>query len=169
MNKRMRQYVGILAAIIMYYIVHEGAHLLYALSIGVFKEIHFMGLGVQVDVYADQMTDLQMGIFCLVGAIATFLVGGIMILLRKKIGKLTSKVIRAVLYYCTIMLLFLDPIYLSVLCGFFGGGDMNGISMLLPEIVARIGFGMLLIVNGLVFWKVVLPEYQASFQVDASI
>ena len=32
-------------------------------------------------------------------------------------------------------------------------------ALLLPEWAARIGFGALLIVNGLVFWKLVLPVY----------
>ena len=31
MSKRTRQIVGIFAAIVAYYIIHEGAHLLYAL------------------------------------------------------------------------------------------------------------------------------------------
>lgn len=46
MSKRARQYIGILAAIAAYYLVHEGAHLIYALFIGVFQKINFMGLGV---------------------------------------------------------------------------------------------------------------------------
>ena len=37
------------------------------------------------------------------------------------------------------------------------------IALLLPEWAARIGFGALLIVNGLVFWKLVLPVYSRSF------
>lgn len=37
MSKRARQYIGILAAVIAYYLVHEGAHLLYALFTGVFR------------------------------------------------------------------------------------------------------------------------------------
>ena len=57
MSKRTRQYIGILAALAAYYLVHEGAHLLYALITGVFRQINFMGLGVQIDVYADRMTD----------------------------------------------------------------------------------------------------------------
>ena len=63
MLKRTRQFLGIFIAIITYYLVHEGAHLLYALHIGVFKQINFMKLGVQVDVFAEQMTDTQLGIF----------------------------------------------------------------------------------------------------------
>lgn len=44
-----------------------------------------------------------------------------------------------------------------------GGGDMNGIVLLVPEWAARSGFGVLLLVNGLVFWKRVLPVYSRSF------
>ena len=53
MSKRARQYIGILAAVIAYYLVHEGAHLLYALFTGVFRQVNFMGLGVQVDVFVN--------------------------------------------------------------------------------------------------------------------
>ena len=69
MSKRVRQLVGIFAAMVAYYLIHEGAHLLYALFAGVFKQIRLMGLGVQIDVCAERMTDMQLGIFCLVGAL----------------------------------------------------------------------------------------------------
>ena len=71
MSKRTRQYIGILAAVIAYYLVHEGAHLLYALFTGVFRQVKFMGLGVQIDVFRERMTDTQLGVFCLAGALAT--------------------------------------------------------------------------------------------------
>ncbi len=163
MSKRTRQYIGILAAVIAYYLVHEGAHLLYALFTGVFRQVKFMGLGVQVDIFRERMTDTQLGIFCLVGAVATFCMAYLLTAFAKKIGTARSKLLRAVLYYITIALLLIDPLYLSILCGLFGGGDMNGIALLLPEWAARIGFGALLIVNGLMFWKRVLPVYSSSF------
>ena len=59
----------------------------------------------------------------------------------------------------------MPDIQLSVLCSLFGGGDMNGISLLLPELAARIGFGIVLVVNSFVFWKVVLPKYKLAFSV----
>ncbi len=164
MNKRARQYIGLLSAVLAYYIIHEGAHLVYALTAGVFKQINFMWLGMQVDVYHTTMTDMQMGILCLVGALATFVIGYALVLSSGQICKVRNKPFRAIMYYITIIMLLLDPLYLSVLCGFFGGGDMNGISLLVPEIAARIGFGVLLIVNGFVFWKAVLPKYTASFK-----
>ena len=163
MSKRTRQYIGILAAVIAYYLVHEGAHLLYALFTGVFRQVKFMGLGVQVDIFRERMPDTQLGIFCLVGAVATFCMAYLLTAFAKKIGTARSKLLRAVLYYITIALLLIDPLYLSILCGLFGGGDMNGIALLLPEWAARIGFGALLIVNGLMFWKRVLPVYSSSF------
>lgn len=163
MSKRMRQYIGILAALSAYYLVHEGAHLLYALLTGVFKQIRLMGLGVQIDVCAERMTDTQLGIFCLVGALATFCVGYLLAAFARSICHAKSKLLRAMLYYITIAFLLLDPLYLSVLCGFFGGGDMNGIALLCPERAVRCLFGALLLVNGLVFWKRILPVYRQSF------
>ncbi len=109
------------------------------------------------------MTDTQLGIFCLVGVASTFVAGYILVLIADVICKVKSALLRAILYYITIAFLLLDPLYLSVLCGFFGGGDMNGIALLLPEWAARVGFGVLLVVNGFVFCKKVLPTYKKSF------
>ena len=122
MSKRVRQLVGIFAAIVAYYLIHEGAHLLYAVCTGVFKQINFMGLGVQIDVYVKRMTDAQLGIFCLVGALATFCVGYLLAAIAKNICRAQSKLLRAMLYYITIAFLLLDPLYLSVLCGFLAAG-----------------------------------------------
>ena len=163
MTKRTRQYLGLLSAIFAYYLIHEGAHFLYALYTHSFKAIHFMGLGIQIDIYADRLTDTQLGIFCLLGAAASQTAAYLLVGLTDRICRSPSKVFKACCYYVTIALLLLDPVYLSVLCGFFGGGDMNGIAYLLPEASARIGFGILLILNGLLFWKAVLPRYTESF------
>lgn len=166
MNKRIRQYIGLFAAVFTYYFIHEGAHLVYALCIGTFKQVNFMGLGIQIDVYAEHMTSQQLGVFCIVGAIATTVVAYVLVLFTNKIKDISSKGIKASLYYITIAMLLLDPLYLSVLCRFFGGGDMNGISLLVSEVIARIGFGVLLVVNVLVFFKFVLPKYQLGFKAE---
>ena len=46
MNKKIRQYIGLAVAVLMYYLIHEGAHLAVALAQGVFKQINVMGMGV---------------------------------------------------------------------------------------------------------------------------
>ena len=167
MNKRARQYIGLLSAVIAYYMIHEGAHLLYALITGVFKQINFMGLGMQIDIYSEKMTHTQLGIFCILGSVATLLSAYILIALIGKIAKISSKVFKACAYYITIAMLLVDPLYLSVLCGFFGGGDMNGIKLVIPEVAARIIYGIILITNALVFVKIVLPKYKSTFLNEA--
>ena len=167
--KRVRQYIGILAAVAAHYSVHEGAHLLCAVFLGSFRQIRFMGIGMQVDVYAERMTDGEMALFCIAGAVATLFAGIVLAALAGKISHKKSTLLRAVMYYITVSLLLLDPLYLSILCGFFGGGDMNGIRLLCPEWIARSVFAGLLIVNAWVFWKRVLPVYRESFSNEAGI
>ena len=63
MKKRIRQYIGLLSSVLAYYAVHEGAHLIYALSTGVFRQINFMGIGMQIGIYEERMSDTGLGIF----------------------------------------------------------------------------------------------------------
>lgn len=163
MNKRVRQYVGVLSAVLAYYVIHEGAHLIYALSNGVFRQINFMGIGVQIGIYEERMSNTQLGIFCGVGVVATMIAAYVLTLTAPQVCRVSSKVFKACMYYITKAMLLLDPLYLSVLCGFFGGGDMNGIALLLPEWLARSFFGGLLVLNSILFWKVVLPKYKKAF------
>ena len=115
MSKRTRQYIGLMSAILAYYIIHEGAHLIYALITGTFKQINIMGLGMQIDIHAERMTDIQLGVFCLVGSVATFVTAYVLVLCANKIGENSSKIFKACMYYITIAMLLIDPIYLSVL------------------------------------------------------
>ena len=164
MSKRARQYIGLLSAVLAYYIIHEGAHFIYALLVGSFRKVNILSLGVQVDIYREQMTDTQLGIFCLVGSIATLIAGYVLVILADRIGYLSSKVCKAGMYYITIAMLLLDPLYLSLLCGFFGRGDMNGISLICPELIARSIYGGILVINIIIFIKVVLPKYKRAFE-----
>jgi len=164
MSRRIRQYIGIFAAIAAYYIIHEGAHLVAALHYGTFKGINFMGLGMQINVYADRMTDTQLGILCLAGAVSTLILGWLLVLLCKRICTAKSKVFKTVMWYVSLAILIIDPLYLSILCGFFGGGDMNGIKLLFPETTVRIVFAIIGIIHGIVIWKYLLPEYSKAFQ-----
>ena len=164
MRKRIRQYIGILAAVVAYYIVHEGAHLITVLYYDVFRKINFVGLGMQIDAYTERLTNTQLGIFCLVGAVSTLIFGWVLIALAKKICNTKSKVFKSIMWYVSLAILLIDPLYLSVLCSFFGGGDMNGIKLLFPEIAVRIVFAVIGIVHSFVIWKYLLPEYKKAFQ-----
>ncbi|MBQ2927459.1 MAG: hypothetical protein IJD98_02680 [Oscillospiraceae bacterium] len=164
MSKRFRQYFGILAAVISYYIIHEGAHLVAALYYGVFKGINFMGLGMQVDAYTERMADTQLGVFCLAGPVATLLFGWVLVLMCKRICAVKSEVFKTIMWYVSLAILLIDPLYLSVLCGFFGGGDMNGIKLLFPEIAVRTVSAVIGVIHCVVIWKFLLPSYTKSFR-----
>lgn len=164
MSKRTRQCIGILFAIVAYYITHEGAHFVMALMFHAFKKINFMWLGIQVDVYRDRLTDIQLGVFCIAGATATLIMGYLLVGLKDKICQIKSKLIKAILYYITIIMLILDPVYLCLLSGCFGGGDLNGILYLMPQAYVWTIFGLLLIFNIWLLIKKVTPTYTKAFQ-----
>lgn len=163
MDKRIRQYCALIISILVYYLIHEGAHFLVAVKYQCFDCIKFLGLGIQVDIYRDLITDKQLGVFCIAGGIATLIVAYVMVFLIAAICKYHSKLVKAASYYITTIMLVLDPLYLSILCCFFGGGDMNGIGLLIPEWLARVLWGLIFIVNGVVFLKRVRPNYIKSF------
>jgi hypothetical protein len=131
---------------------------------GVFRQVRFLGMGMQIDVFAESMTDIQLGLFCLSGPAATLLAGWLLVAMAKRICAQKSKIRKAVMWYLSLVFLLLDPLYLSVLCGFFGGGDMNGIQMLIPEGAARILFALIGIGHGVVIARYLLPEYSRAFQ-----
>lgn len=164
MTKKSRQYLSILVAMICYYIIHEGAHLLYALTHGVFKNINFMILGVQIDVFRDQLGDSQLGWFCLAGPIATLIAGYVLVLLRKKICAVKSPLFKACGWYTSMAMLMLDPLYLTVINRIVGGGDMNGIKLLIPENIVMTIAGVLLVVNLIVLMKIQYPVFTEAFR-----
>lgn len=163
-KRNARKWSTLIIAIVSYFLIHEGAHLIYAFCIGVFKQINIIGIGIQIDVYAERMTDTQMGIFCIVGAAATITVAYIILALTGKIIKSKSVYFRAIMYYIVFAFLLIDPLYLSVIYSFVGGGDMNGIMLLMPETAARILFGIIAVINIILFIKIALPKYNMAYK-----
>lgn len=164
MSANLRKWTGVFLTVVCYYLVHEGAHLITALCMGTFERVKLVFPGVQVAADIDAMSELQVAAFSIAGGLATFIVGYMLIFLTGRILQLKSKVAKAAFYYITLGMLLCDPIYLSVLCGFFGGGDMNGIVLFgVPELAARIVFGVIGVVNLRMFVKSVYPLYKADF------
>ncbi len=163
-SKRIRQYMGLFFALAAYYLIHEGAHMCYALFLGVFQKLRFLGLGVQVDVYHETMSSVQLGIFCLAGPGASLAAGFLLVFFSKTICRAKSRLFKAGMYYMTLTMLLLDPLYLSILYPLFGGGDMNGIRLLIPEAFARLIFGCLFLANVCLLRKKIIPQYQKAFK-----
>lgn len=160
----IRKWISLIIAVLIYYVIHEGSHLLVALSYGVFKKIKLSTLGVQIVINDANLSNFNLAIFCVVGFLSTFITSYILVLLINKIVKLKSKYLKTIFYYTTLILLLLDPLYLTILYNFVGGGDMNGILLFnISNTIIKLFFFIILILNLFVFIKVVLPKYKKSF------
>ncbi len=164
MLKSMKQWIGVFIAIICYYIVHEGTHLLLALSFDVFERIRFVGIwGIQI-VTDKGLDGIRLALFNGLSSIATILIGYILAL-SPIVFKLKSRALLIAFYYITLCFMLLDPIYISVLSLFVGGGDLNGITTGLQtsDIPFRIIFGSIAILNIFLFIKRVSKQYKCIF------
>ncbi len=164
-NTNLRKWISLIISICLFYIIHEGSHLICALILGAFEKIRFLGLGVQIVINDKILSDLQLAIFCVVGSIFSLIFGYLIVLFTKKLVSLKSKYLKAIGYYTTIALLFIDPLYLAILYKFFGGGDMNGIILFgIPEVLIQIIYGVIGVINLVIFIKYVFPKYKESFK-----
>lgn len=163
MSRRIRQYIGLVVAVVLYYVIHEGAHLAVALGMGTFKQINFIGLGMQIDVFAEQMTPTQMGWFCVAGPLTTFVVGWLLVVFAGKICSVESALIRTCAWYTSLTMLVLDALYLGIFYRWVGGGDMNGIALIVPEVVASVVAIAIGVLNIILIWRVLYPAYARSF------
>jgi hypothetical protein len=166
LSGNIRKWFSLIVAVALYYIIHEGAHLVVALLFGTFQSIRLVkwGLGVQIVADTALMSGGQIFVFCIMGIAATLIAGYIMVWQRKNILKSKSLVLRAIAYYATLIFLCLDPFYLSVLSHFVGGGDLNGIVLAgVPRTVAVIFFLLLFALNLFLFAKQVYPLYKRKF------
>lgn len=166
MTQNIRKWTSLIIAIVCYYIIHEGAHLIFALIYGTFQKIRFAywGLGIQIVTDTAAMTNLQLIIFGIAGTIATLTAGYLLAWKKNAILKSNNKQLRAIAYYTTLILLCLDPLYLSILYRFVGGGDMNSVLLTgIPETAAVIFFLALFILNGYLFLKKIYPSYKQRF------
>lgn len=158
-KRSLRKCTAFILAVAAYFLIHEGAHLVYALNVGSFQEIRFLGLGIQVATYREMMTDRQVGLLCILGPAAALTAGYCLLAASPVLLRIRSRFLRACGYYMTLALLVTDPLYLSVLYPYVGGGDMNGIRLLVPELYARSAFGVLAAVNLFVVFRYIVPAY----------
>lgn len=166
LEKSVKQWLGVFLAIVSYYIVHEGTHLLLALLLEVFKKIRFVGfLGIQIVTTEGSLSGVNLALFSALSSIVTILIVYILAF-HPSIYKIKNKHILIGIYYITLCFLLLDPLYMSILSKFIGGGDLNGITTGLgaSDMPIRIIFVIILIVNMLLFKNRVCPKYNRIFK-----
>ncbi len=164
-KKNLKLWIGLIIGIITYYIIHEGTHFIQAILTNNFDSIRLVGLaGVEIMI-KEVPTGISLGLFSGLSSIITVLFGYILLLIMPKIHSLSYKMLKVALYYITIILLVLDPIYMSVLHRYVGGGDMNGVTQGLgiSTVPVSIVFGGLAVINIYLVIKKVHPAYKRNF------
>jgi hypothetical protein len=165
MQSNIRKWIGLLIAVLCYYILHEGSHLVIALLYGTFEKVRIVFPGVQVVSNIEGLSNFEIAMFSVSGSISTLIVGYLLIVLRNKIVRLNNKYVLAILFYTTLVLLMCDPIYVSLLSGIFGGGDVNGIILFgISAIAVKMIFGIIGLVNLFIFIKAIYPKYKDRFR-----
>ena len=164
MKSNIRKWLAVLITAVCYFIVHEGAHLAVALILGIFEKARFMGIGMQIVIDASKTTNIQLAVFNVAGSVATLLAAYIFVIRTNSILLQKNEFIKVVCYYLTLGFLIADPLYLSLLCGFFCGGDMNGIILFgISEFVIRLIYAAIGIVNLYLFIRIIFPAYKKNF------
>lgn len=57
--KSIKLWAGLLAAIIIYYIIHEGVHLVIALIYGVFEKVRFSIFGIRIVIADNSLNGMR--------------------------------------------------------------------------------------------------------------
>ena len=154
--KNSRKWFALICAILLYYIIHEGGHVIVALCYGTFEKVKILGLGVQVVANIELLTDYQKAIFCISGSITTLIIAYCLVMFVNKIVVCKSKFLRAISYYTTLAFLLLDPLYLTIIYKFV-------LLIGIPEVVIQLIFAIITMINILLIIKKIYPAYKKSF------
>ncbi|MGI6329228.1 MAG: hypothetical protein ACOX1I_09890 [Dethiobacteria bacterium] len=109
-------------------IIHEGAHIIQAKILGIYKGIRVLPLGIEVLIVQPLTIEgFALAAFSGLSSVVTVVIGYILLIFSPRILKLKKQPVKNYLYYVTFIFLLLDPLYISLL-SFYVGGDINGIA-----------------------------------------
>lgn len=161
MNRFIRKYLYTILAGITYLIIHEGVHIIQAMTLDIYEGIRLLPLGIEVEILQPLTIEgLELAAFSGLSSIVTVLIGYFLLLFSPNIIKFNNQLIKNYLYYITFVFLLLDPIYMSVL-SFFVGGDINGIvlGLNISYMSVRSVYFVIAILNSYLVYKKLYPTY----------
>jgi len=164
-KRNLKLWLGVLCAAIVYMVIHEGVHIIQAIITNNFDYLRIVGIwGIEVMI-KEVPTGIQLALFSGLSSVVTVICGYILYFLMPKIFKMKGGLVKIIIYYCTLVLMALDPIYLSVLHFFVGGGDMNGITkgLNVSSLVVSLVYGCVAILSIFLIIKKVYPGYKRNF------
>ncbi|MCM1311862.1 MAG: hypothetical protein NC206_00780 [Bacteroides sp.] len=166
-QQNLGKWAALIWALLLYFIMHEGIKMLYALCAGASVQVSFVSLKYEAAVDVFSMTHSQQCVFWLIGSVFTTVSGYIMLLFTDRILHYRKHWIHAFDYYLTIVLLVLDPVYLGIASLMMEGGDMSGIKTVMNEQVVRLMAELVAIANVFVIVKYFLPKHRNAWNTGA--
>lgn len=163
-QQNLNKWAVLIWALLLYFAIHEGAKILYALFTGTYVDISFISLQYEAKIDIKSMSHAQQCCFWLIGSIATTFIGYIFFILTGKLLKSDRHWVHAFSYYITIVFMLLDPVYLGIASLMIEGGDMSGINTVMNEQIVRLIAELISIVNVILILKYFLPKHKTAWK-----
>ena len=158
----MKKWIAFIAAVLIFFTLHEGLHALTALPFGEYQAFHIRPLGFEVtfNTPVAERTGSHWALISGASNIATIGMGYILLALTPHLARLKSNFLKATAYYLAFLGLLLDPLNLSV-GPLLYGGDANGIAFGLgiSRWVIQVVFALIFLFNHELVARVLVPGY----------
>ncbi len=158
----MSKYLTFILAMVIFAIVHEGAHALVAQAFAEYQafQVHPYGLEVVFKTPVAEREGVKWGLISATSNVVTLLLGYLMFFFRVKIAHLGSSFLSALGYWLILLFLILDALNLSF-SPFIYGGDIGGIvaGFGINQYLIQIIFFIVLLINRELITQKLLPLY----------
>lgn len=163
----MKRWFSFLVALVVYAILHEGLHAVFASLLGEYQAFHIRPYGLEVtfNTPTAEREGFQWALISGMSNLSTILLGYLLLALSGRIAQLSNLWLKSILYYMTFLFLILDALNLSI-GPFLYGGDVHGIARGLSVhhyVIQFIFFIVLLFYRDLIAQKL-MPMF--NIQVD---
>lgn len=161
----MRRFVILILIILLYMVIHEGAHVATAAFFDEFETVTWNVIGPEVifKTPVEQRGGSQWAWISGVSNLITILLGYLLLLNRNRLSQAGSLFSKGLAYFLTVLLLIADPLNLSI-GPFFYGGDVYGIAegLGIHHYVIQFVFLVVLLINRELIATKLLPAYDVE-------
>jgi hypothetical protein len=158
----MRRWAAFIFAIVIFFLLHEGAHAMMAALFGEFQAFHIRPIGFEVtfNTPVEARSGIRWTLISGTSNLLTILLGYALLAGSRRIARLQNMLLKGSLYYLTLVSLLVDPFNLSI-GPFFYGGDAIGMAVGLGinRLAIQAVFFCLLLVNREIIARRLLPAY----------
>jgi len=161
----MKKWLAFLLAVVIFFTIHEGLHALIAGIYGEYEAFIVKPLGFEVIFRTPvvERTGIKWAFISGISNLTTLLLGYLLLILGQKIARFQGVLLKASIYYLTVLSLLLDAFNLSI-GPFIYGGDANGIAVGLGinRYLIQAIFFLIFLANREIVAQKLLPMYEVK-------